>query len=322
MNCVECKELLVAYVESLLAEEQTETVRLHLQTCSACRAEAAELGRLQSRLVTNSKALAQSELENKVLNRIVREQSLKLKKVRKLDNQFQLWRKIMNTRITKFAAAAMIVLIAALSIMFLEKSVSPAYAIEQTIEAMRSINSIHAYCTNWDNSQGEVWVQVDPETGQEEYHYADQGDLLIVGTPEATYYYYKDENLVRIRNEYVPASDVRISRFFEDLVGWVQQYHGQLSFYSKFDEELQQEVIMVHASIPKQRDMQEQEYIVRVDYQTKLPISLEALKNVPGQGVKSVDRLEYNVTIPEGIFEFEIPDGAKVVYEKKDKEGG
>jgi len=79
---------------------------------------------------------------------------------------------------------------------------------------------------------------------------------------------------------------------------------------------------MVHASIPKQGDMQEQEYIVRVDSQTKLPISLEALKNAPGQGVKSVDSLEYNVPIPEGIFEFEIPDGAKVVYEKKDKGGG
>ena len=39
------------------------------------------------------------------------------------------------------------------------------------------------------------------------------------------------------------------------------------------------------------------------------------LKCRAGEGVKSVDRLEYNVPIPEGIFEFKIPEGAKVVEE-------
>lgn len=217
---------------------------------------------------------------------------------------------------TKFATAAAVILIVLLGITLLDKSATPAYAIEQTIEAMRSINSIHAYCTDWDDSQGQVWIQIDPETGQEEYYYADQGNLLIVGTPQATYYYYKDENLVRIRNEYVPASDVRFSRFFEDLVEWIQQYHGELSFHFQFDEELQKEVIMVHGSTPTQGDMEEKEFIFRVDAQTKLPINYEAIKCGPGEGVKSVDHLEYNVAIPEGIFEFEIPDGAKVIYDE------
>ena len=231
-----------------------------------------------------------------------------------------LWSDIMKSRITKLAAAAVIIIAVLIGIHQLGGSVTTtAYAIEQTIEAMHSINSIHAYCTDWDDSQGETWVQIDPETGQEEYYYADQGNLLIVGTPQATYYYYKDKNLVRIRNEYVPASDVRVSRFFEDLVRWVQQYHGELWFYFQFDEDLQQEVIMVHGSIPTQGDMGEKEFIFRVDPQTKLPITLEMLKCGPGEGVKSVDHLEYNVPIPEGIFEFEIPDGAKVVYEKKDE---
>jgi len=222
----------------------------------------------------------------------------------------------MKNRITKFATAAAVILIAALSITLLDKSVTSAYAIEQTLEAMRSINSIHAYCTDWDDSQGQTWVQIDPETGKEEYYYADQGNLLIVGTPQATYYYYKDENLVRIRNEYVPASEVRFSRFFEDLVEWVQQYHGELSFHCQFDKELQREVIMVHGSIPTQEDIEEKEFIFRVDSQTKLPINYEAIKTRPGEGVKSINHLEYNVTIPEGIFEFEIPDGAKVIYDE------
>ena len=314
MNCEKCKELLVAYVEKLLPESQKEAIESHLNTCPPCRAELTQLIALRDRLAANGKALAQSDLENNVLNRILQEQSSKLRKVSKSNKQIQLWRTIMKSKITKFAAAAAIIIAVGLTLTVFDKSLSSAYAIEQTIEAMRSINSIHAYCTDWDDSQGETWVQINPETGQEEYYYADQGNLLIVGTPQATYYYYKNENLVRIRNEYVPASDVRVSRFFEDLVNWIQRYHGEIRFYSQFDEALQQEVIMVHGSIPTQGDIEEKEFIVRVDSQTKLPIDFEAIKCGPGEGVKSVDRIEYNVTIPEGIFEFEIPDGAKVVY--------
>jgi outer membrane lipoprotein-sorting protein len=257
------------------------------------------------------------------VEKIAEETSRNFSKTLTPSRQHILWENIMKARITKLAAAAVIIIAVLIGIHQLGGSVTTtAYAIEQTIEAMRSINSIHAYCTDWDNSQGEVWVQIDPETGQEEYYYADHDDLLIVGTPQATYYYYKDENRVRIRDEYVPASEVRISYFFEDLVRWVQQYHGELWFYFQYAEDLEREVIMVHGSIPAQGDMGEKEFVFRVDPQTKLPIDMEATKCGLGQGVKSVDSLEYNVPIPEGIFEFEVPDGAKVVYERKNKEGG
>ncbi|MHC4622858.1 MAG: hypothetical protein ACYS4W_03040 [Planctomycetota bacterium] len=264
---------------------------------------------------------ASAAMHDRILRDVLKAHD-KSKNIKSAVMQPNVWRIIMKTRVAKLAAAAAIIIAVGLTLTVFDKSLSSAYAIEQTIEAMRSIHSIHAYCTDWDDSKGEAWVQTDPETGQEEYYHADQGNLLIVGTPEATYYYYKDKNLVRIRDEYVPASEVRISRFFEDMVKWIQQYHGQLGFYFQFDEDLQQEVIMVHGSIPTQGDIEEKEFIFRVDPETKLPIDMEALKCGPGQGVKSVDRIEYNVTIPEGIFEFKIPAGAKVVYEKKDGKGG
>ncbi len=231
--------------------------------------------------------------------------------------QIQIWRMIMNKPITKLAVAAAVLLIVASIVTILNYSVAPAYAIEQTIEAMRSIHSVHAYCTNWDNSPGEIWVQINPETGREEYYYADQGNFLIVGTPQATYYYYKDKNLVRIRSKYVPASEVRFSHFFEDLVNWVQQHHGELQFHFQFDEDLQQEVIRVHMCTLAQGNIGEKEYIFRIDPETKLPIDMEALKCDPDEGVKRIDSLEYNVTIPEGIFKFEIPEGAKIVPDEE-----
>ncbi len=260
---------------------------------------------------------AGAELHDRMLNDVLNAQEKSHSAVLRPN----LRRQIMKSRITKLAAAAVIVAAVIVSVTLWDKSTSSAYAVEQTIEAMRSIRSIHAYCTDWDNSKGETWVQIDPETGQELYHRSDQGNLLIVGTPQATYYYYKDENRVRIRNEYAPTSEVRFSRFFEDMITWVQQHHGELRFDSQLDQELQREIILVHGSIPTQGDMEEKEFIVRVDPRTKLPISLEAIKTGPGEGVKSVDRIEYNVTIPEGTFDFQIPEGAKVTHENTDQEG-
>jgi outer membrane lipoprotein-sorting protein len=226
-----------------------------------------------------------------------------------------IWRMIMNSKITKLATAAVVILAVVLGVTLIDRSATPAYAIEQTIQAMRSVSSVRAYCTDWDGSKGEVWVQIDPETGQEKYYYADQGNLLIVATPQKTYYYYKDKNLVRIRNEYVPAAEVRFSRLFEDLTDLIQKLNGKLDFKSEFDQDLQKQVIRVHGYIPAQKSFGEKEFIINVDPKTKLPINTETLKAAPGQGVKSVDRFEYNMPIPEGLFDFEIPEGAEVVYE-------
>ncbi len=216
---------------------------------------------------------------------------------------------IMKNRITKFVAAAVFVIG-----VFIGMNVftgTPAYAIEQTIEAMRSISSIRAIVTDWDDSQSDSWVQINPQTGQEEYHYADHGDLLIVATPEVTYYYHKDKNLVKIKKEYAPVSEVSFSRLFEELPLWVEKYKGSYELYHDFDEVLKKEVVVIHVEVPAF----EKELVIRVDPQTKLPINIEAIKSKPGQGVKSVDNIQYNLAIPEGLFEFEIPEGAEVVYE-------
>ena len=110
MNCKECKELLVAYVEGLLDDSHKQTVAEHLKNCPACRKEADELTGLQERLVRNGKVLAQSDLENDVMNHIVREQNARLKAAAKATEALKLRRKIMKSPITKIAAAAVILI--------------------------------------------------------------------------------------------------------------------------------------------------------------------------------------------------------------------
>ncbi len=109
MNCAECKEILVAYLEELLAEPQKQAVTEHLKDCHTCQAEVKQLTNLQERLVSNGKAVAQSDLENEVLNRIVREQNVRLKAANKAGAGLKLRRLIMRSSITRMAAAAIIV---------------------------------------------------------------------------------------------------------------------------------------------------------------------------------------------------------------------
>jgi hypothetical protein len=110
MNCTECKELLVGYVEGFLDESQKQTVAGHLTSCRFCRAELDAVKGLHKRLVTNGEVLAQTALENDVMNRIVREQSVRLKTINKISKTIRIRRIIMKSRIIKLAAAAVILI--------------------------------------------------------------------------------------------------------------------------------------------------------------------------------------------------------------------
>ena len=109
MNCAECKEILVAYLEGLLEDAPKEEVTKHLKDCHACQSESAELTALHGRLVKNGKALSESQLEDEVLNQIIQEQNVRLKAAGKVGEGLNLRRIIMESKITKMAAAAVLV---------------------------------------------------------------------------------------------------------------------------------------------------------------------------------------------------------------------
>ncbi len=110
MNCNEYKDKLFAYVDGLLEGSEKEAIVSHLESCSVCRDEVAGIEQLQARLVADGGAYAESDFENAVVDRIVREQTFKLRKTEKANFRVGVWRNIMNTKVTKFAVAAMIII--------------------------------------------------------------------------------------------------------------------------------------------------------------------------------------------------------------------
>ena len=70
MNCAECRENLVAYLEGLVEAEQSRQCQAHLENCEACRVEHAALGRLQARLAARSRVAAEVSLVEPVMRAV------------------------------------------------------------------------------------------------------------------------------------------------------------------------------------------------------------------------------------------------------------
>ena len=70
MNCVECRDNLVACIEGLLSDEESLQCQAHLETCAACRAEYAALAKLQQQLAARGKAAADVSLVEPVMRRV------------------------------------------------------------------------------------------------------------------------------------------------------------------------------------------------------------------------------------------------------------
>ena len=146
MNCTKCKEMLTELLEGLLPESQRQAVETHLKECQICSTELAELKELNERLTSNSQIWQQGDLEDAVLNRITVEQNKKPKQAGSFYRQLRIWRKIMNSKITKLAAAAVIIFAVVLSVNVFDKSIPTASAIEvlqDAIDASSVLWSVH-----------------------------------------------------------------------------------------------------------------------------------------------------------------------------------
>ena len=90
----------------------------HLKGCRGCQAELKELEGLRARLVSNGQAMGRSDLETEVMNRVIREQSLRLRKVAAENRIIKLRRFVMRSPIVKIAAAAVIILAVIFGVQF------------------------------------------------------------------------------------------------------------------------------------------------------------------------------------------------------------
>jgi hypothetical protein len=144
------------------------------------------------------------------------------------------------------------------------------------------------------------------------YRYVSRPDagILSISTPTETYEYDKKSNVVKVIDGAAVHTWVRWGRFIEDMKEVTKRYNGQINTRQEKDHASGKQVIALEMST-KRTSLQ-----ARVDPQTKLPLSAHFIhdgKPNPTLVLKDADRIEFGVPVPDGIFDFQIPEGTQVV---------
>ena len=264
------------------------------------------------RLIKKSRYKASSEVYDKALGSFL--QAVDANEKQKLAlTEPNIWRIIMKSKITKLAATALIIIAVILAISLWDKSTPTAYAIEQTIEAMRKVTTVYLLGTMVNGGRLEAWIKVNPETGENDHIYLDCPEIEALQSPNEAYFYDKKANVVKhLKGGNHLRFDVRFGRFIEDMFEVAKSINGKVDINYEYDIGRAKQVILMAIKLD------ESTLECRIDPETNLPMSMNMKFNgqpQPGQIGQSFDEIYYDLPLPEGIFEFEIPEGAEVKEE-------
>ena len=232
-------------------------------------------------------------------------------------------RTIMKSRISQLTAAAMIIIVVLFSITFFDKAATPAYALEQTIEARHTIKTVHLRMFERgksiiNNEFSDYWIKYDDTGKLSKLRCNEHDNNGIVG-----FTIWKDgikktwipaENVVIVKKLNFPAKrwEEFAKKFdYELLLKWIDQAKEEIEL--KIDEPAgDSDFIYVKATSSVYKARLE----LIVDRKTKLikKYSEYGLKEHGDEPGMRIEFLAYNQPIDPSRFELrKIPDNVKVI---------
>jgi len=238
---------------------------------------------------------------------------------------------IMKSKITKLATAAMIILIAVLGITLLDNAATPAWAIEQTVEALENIETL--VITGTDSPESipfKFWIKfTDTNSDSFDLRYETEKQIVVVrGTRAWAYRHYA--NTVKIYENVKDSEgmmrDLRFWYKIAQLTPWItgkvfailKAFADDWQESYRRDEQTGQERVFVTCSY---KPLSSSFWFV-CDVDTKLIREGKYWRNTNRQGppVCHAISFAYNEQISDEIFDFQIPEGAKVIDRKEQEE--
>ncbi|UCF44466.1 MAG: hypothetical protein JSV99_06040 [Planctomycetota bacterium] len=213
--------------------------------------------------------------------------------------------------LAKLAAAAVIVVAVGLGIIVLEKSATPAYAIDQTIEANRGLRYLHTkwFDPSYDDVAKECWLELDEKAQPKNIriHWSkpfSASRTVVVWTEDRTQEWHKKDNRLIIFNDEIYTSrihnmtetdDPRL--MVEDL--YEKQAKGEVEIEIDEPSNKSEPIIVTSTDIKTKGRL-----VLFVDQSTKLVTSMEWHQFKDGQyeykGV--MEYYDYNVPIDAKMF--------------------
>lgn len=280
------------------------------------------------KLISKINAAPSAQMVQKTLDDILLAQQ-KTNKISSADKQPNIWRIIMKNRITKLAAAAVILIAIGVSFMFMEKTTTPAYALEQTIEAYNSIYSLHISefeTVGLEKRPSKLWITCDYDGRLDKMRWeapnsggAEIGEVTVVSDGNTAEVWFKNHNLCfkTLGNgegmlRWDPA-ELNPKLIFERL--FEQQELGRI-ILNVNEPKNAAEPFVVTVTYPQGSLSEDYEKVLYIDQATKLVNKIEKfqMKENKYHHVRTAEFSNYNDEIDPKIFtlEGELPEN--IVY--------
>ena len=228
-----------------------------------------------------------------------------------------IWRTIMKTKTIKLAAAAVVIIGVLLSMTIFDVGVKPAWAIEQSIDLLRQFNAIHTTGTmlneKGDKVSFEAWARAnEDQTGSNHFRLETEAGAIDVVSGDRRYQYDPATQTVKITEGYGQAMGIWFgANLLESLKEIVLDWNET---YGKDPATGRDRVFVTcsHPSFPSPRS-----FWFEFDVESKLPVSFKQWENMAREGTPGfyMKSIKYLDDLPDDMFQFEIPEGAKVVKE-------
>jgi tetratricopeptide (TPR) repeat protein len=201
---------------------------------------------------------------------------------------------IMRSPITKLTAAAMIVIAVVLLVTISEKTITPTYAIEKTINALKNVRFLHLIRRN---QSGEIfderWIELDSDGRQVRYRQDNPPDFLDIEDGETVAMYHKDKKTVVLYDPKEKGLTMGpISKFLNSVAEQKLIIDENVEYLGRLTHRVR--------SLMANQD-------VFVDPETFLPIAWAGIE------------ISYE-NPPKGTFEILIPDGYLTIDKKPSSE--
>ena len=272
------------------------------------------------KLVKNINIDTNAKIDKEVLGEVVKAfEKSKVKKTSAIEQN--IWRIIMKSKITKIAAAAVIIVAVILSIIFLDKSVTPAYGIEQTIEAFRNVNSVYLEVITRGEANTSLNLKMWARRGEDgKFFFGDfrqessYGDTIVANEKEnLTYCYYPSTKEVYI---YEGLTETIGSFLDINFFLWLQGEMKDVKMEYGKDEVTSKEIVSLSfRGTEKYQKSSGKCGVIIFDLESKLPSRMKLWDNPDFEGDPFIvwTSLVYNPKVREDIFKFEIPEDATVI---------
>jgi hypothetical protein len=213
----------------------------------------------------------------------------------------KVWRIIMKNNVSKLAVV--IIIVAVLSFFAFEKLSSPAWAIEQAVDALKDFRAVHIVGA-LPNSNAEIWMRANEAETQSTDIVIRQTNGAVVWVKDgSTYDYEPSQNTVFFE----PAVTAGASPWFGPvLIERLGKANGSELKRSK-DSVSGQDICTLYSSITDVKGPQS--FIIEFDVETSLPISLKQWKTIDRSGPPAFQAFEikYYKELEDSLFDVRIP---------------